>query len=386
MVIALLLLGLLLRLGWTFSRPATDVALAELPDQVEYLQAGRNLLSGEGFWFDDARFGQRIHASRTIGYPLLVAMCRGQIRTVQIVQCFLDVSTALAVYLIARRWLGYGRSLLAMALVIFNPLLVYFCPLILSETLYVAMLSWAVYFVTIPAMLIWGVVIAAISVHVRPSGVPMAAVLGALGGLLNALPGKRNSTAAIYAIVGMAATVVVLSPWAIRNENIFGRRVWLSTNGGITMYDGFHPGATGASDQKFVKSMPEVRAMDELQRDSHFRKLSASAIADDPRRAARLAFIKAGRTWSPIPLSQQFASPLYMAVGLLYTVPLFIFAAAGIFWNRLPARARLLLIAPALVITAMHAISVGSMRYRLPAEPMLCVLAAGAFSRKPEAK
>ena len=387
-VIALLLLGLVLRLGWSFSRPATDAAMAELklPDQVEYLQAGRNLLEGKGFWFDDPRFGQRVYASRTIGYPLLVAMCRGKIRTIQIVQCFLDVSTALAAYLIARRWLGYGRSLVAMGLVIFNPLLIYFCPLILSETLYVAMLTWCVYLVTIPAMLVWGVVIAAVSVHVRPSGVPMAAVIGALGALMNALPGKRNSAAAIYAVVGMAATVVVLSPWAMRNENVLGRRVWLSSNGGITLYDGFRPGATGASEQSFVSAMPELRKMNELQRDAYFRKLSASAIADDPRRAVRLAFIKAGRTWSPIPLSKQFSSGLYMAVGLLYTVPLFIFAAVGIFWSRLPTRARLLLIAPALVITAMHAISVGSMRYRLPAEPMLCVLAAGALSRKPEVK
>lgn len=381
-LIVLLLLGLTLRLGWAFSRPVDAKSLAALPDQLEYLQAGRNLLDGNGFWFDDARFSQRIYASRTVGYPLFIAICRGSVRVIQLAQSLLDISTALAVYLMARRWLSERRSLLAMALVLLNPLLIFHCALVLTETLYVSMLTWTVCLGSIPAGLVWGILLSAAAVHVRPSGLPMPAILGALGALLGAPQGKRLLAALAYAAIGIVVTIVALVPWIIRNEQVLGAQVWLTTNSGITFYDGLHPGATGASDQSFTRRMPELAQMNELERDEHLKQLSRQSLLDDPRRAAELALAKMRRTWSPIPLSEQFSNPLYTAIGLLYTLPLFAAAAAGLIASALPARMRLLLLAPAILITLTHAISVGSMRYRLPAEPLLCVLAAGALSRE----
>ena len=210
----------------------------------------------------------------------------------------------------------------------------------------------------------------------------MPAILGALGALLGAPQGKRLLAALAYAAIGIVVTIVALVPWIIRNEQVLGAQVWLTTNSGITFYDGLHPGATGASDQSFTRRMPELAQMNELERDEHLKQLSRQSLLDDPRRAAELALAKMRRTWSPIPLSEQFSNPLYTAIGLLYTLPLFAAAAAGLIASALPARMRLLLLAPAILITLTHAISVGSMRYRLPAEPLLCVLAAGALSRE----
>ncbi len=380
-IIALVLLALALRLGWALSRPVDAEALAALPDQLEYLQAGRNLLEGEGFWFEDPRFGQKIFSSRTVGYPLLVAMCGGDVRVIQVVQCFLDISSALAIYLLARRWLSEWRSLIAMALVLFNPLMVYFCALVLSETMYVALLAWAVCLVARPAGLVWGILLAAAAVHVRPSGAPMAAALGAAGAALNSPGGKRILAAGAYAAIGVVATIVLLVPWALRNEQVLGEPIWLTTNGGITFYDGIHPGATGASDQRFVQQMPELGQMSEVERDRHLNGLAREQMFADPTRTLRLGIAKTLRTWSPVPLSEQFSRPLYRAVGLLYTLPLFVAALAGILCSAIPWRGRLLLLAPAIIITLTHALSVGSMRYRLPAEPMLAVLAAGAFTK-----
>lgn len=372
---ALLLMGLAVRLGWSLSRASDMQSLSILPDQVEYLQAGSNVLSGQGMWFLDPRFGQQIWAGRMPGYPLIVAACNADVQVIRIVQAVLDLSTAVAVFLIARRWLDWRRALLACGCVIFNPLLVYFSGLVLSETVYVAMLTWSVYFVLKQRTVILGLLLCALAIHVRPSGIIMPLALSALAPWIwgYARPARN---ALLLLIVTAGITCLVLAPWAIRNHAVFGRTIWLTTNGGITLYDGVRPGATGASDQAFVETTPQLQSMTELQRDDYFNHLSSDAIHADPLRIIKLALIKTARTWSPIPLSDQFGSNLlYVLVGLCYEAPLLLLAAWGLCRSELPWQVRLLLVGPAILITLMHAITIGSLRYRLPAEPLLAVIA-----------
>jgi hypothetical protein len=272
--------------------------------------------------------------------------------------------------------------LLACGLVVLNPLLVYFSGLVLSETLYVAMLAWALYLVLQQRTAIVGLLLCIAAIHVRPSGIAKPLVLAALAPWIWAH--VRLVRAALQLMIITAGMMlVVLAPWALRNHALLGRTIWLTTNGGITLYDGVRPGATGASDQRFVKAMPELQSMSELQREDYFNRLSSGAIHEDPVRIMGLAATKAARTWSPIPLSDQFGSNrLYVLVGLGYGVPLLLLTAWGLVRSELSWRMRLLLIAPAMLITLMHALTVGSLRYRLPAEPLLAVLAVSVAVRR----
>ena len=49
-------------------------------------------------------------------------------------------------------------------------------------------------------------------------------------------------------------------------------------------------------------------------------------------------------------------------------------------YGPLPRGAKGFLLVPAIYITVIHAMSVGSLRYRLPAEPMMAVIAASVFA------
>ncbi|HZN65061.1 MAG TPA: hypothetical protein VFB66_07140, partial [Tepidisphaeraceae bacterium] len=120
----LLLTAMALRQGWGLSRPTDAESLDKLPDQREYLVLARNLLHGQGLKFVDERFGDEVFAFRVPGYPLLIAACGGSVRVVRAVQALLDTATVLAAYLLARQWLHAGPSLLAAALVGFNPFLI----------------------------------------------------------------------------------------------------------------------------------------------------------------------------------------------------------------------------------------------------------------------
>jgi hypothetical protein len=134
------------RLGWAVSRPTDEASLRQLPDQVEYLELARSLLNGTGLRFYDDRFGQAVYAYRMPGYPAFLAACGGSPLVARVAQAVIDTSTVLAAALLAAALLPARSSrrgaVVAAVLVAANPFLVYFSGLLLSETLFAAMLAW----------------------------------------------------------------------------------------------------------------------------------------------------------------------------------------------------------------------------------------------------
>jgi len=269
-----------------------------------------------------------------------------------------------------------------------NPFMVYFSGLVLSETLFTALLAWGVALLAMRRNVLWGGAVLAVSVLVRPSAVGLPLVLGV--GAMFLHPGDAYARRPSPLRMPVAATMLLLTvaallPWAVRNRVVLGEWVWLTTNGGAAMYDGFHAGATGASDQSGLTSpeMAPLAGRTELERDAY---LSAEARgwigrtwAREPWRLVRLTVAKIGRTWSPAPLSDEHARPAYVAAGLGYAIPLFVLVVVGVWRGRLPRAAKIFLLLPAAYFTLVHAASVGSLRYRVPVEPPMTVVAAAAL-------
>jgi len=292
-----------------------------------------------------------------------------------------------------------------------NPFLVYFTALVLTETVFTAMLAWGMVLLlgradgTVAdgaaadgaaplesgatwrntALWLAGGLLLALAVLVRQSAVGLPVVLGIGAAFVNrgrGGPYHRRWPLPVGATM-LLLTLLALLPWAHRNSRVLGEWVWTATNGGITLYDGFNPDATGASDQSFVALMPELRAMTESARSQHLSDLAKDYVRRQPLRAVELAAIKAGRTWSPMPLSAEYGSWKHRAVGLMYTVPLDVLVVIGLFRSprrggALPWAAKVFLLLPAIYFTAVHMLSVGSLRYRIPAEPPMAVIAASA--------
>jgi hypothetical protein len=382
-------------LGWGLSRPADDASLNALPDQREYLSLARNLLHGQGLQFLDARFNDSVRAFRMPGYPLLIAACGGDVRAVRVVQAILDTSTVLAVFLLAGAFVrGRAGPLLAAAFVAFNPYLIYFASLILSETLFTAMLAWGLVLLSRgngrhsrrgSQLWLLGGLLLALSVLVRPSALALPVVLGLLAQFLNPRTasayesndqaGSRWRLPPGFALVLL--TILCLLPWAIRNRVVLGRWIWLDTNSGFTLYDGYNADATGASDQTFVDRLPELQVLGEVERDDYLSQQAAEYARSHRARVAELIGAKLLRTWSPVPLSQEYSRPSLRLIALAYSLPFDLLVIIGLIWGRLPRAAKAFLLAPALYFSIIHALTVGSLRYRVPAEPPLAVLIAG---------
>ncbi len=400
----ILLVALALRLAWALHQPSDDAAIDQLPDQREYLQLAQNLKSSSSLWMIDPRFDQAVYAYRTPGYPLLVALCGAKPMMVRIVQAFMDTSTILAIFLLARRWLTMRGALAASAIVAINPFMIFFTGLILSETLFTSMLCWGLALLVLSRgpwpdgskLLAWigGAVLLAFAALVRPGAILMPVVLGCGAALANRTDIVNRSRNAHGAAVGnfplpVAATMLLVSvlaifPWAARNRFVLGSWIWTATDAGITRYDGFSPDAVGDSNQSFVQFMPWTRDMTEVARSRYFTGLANEWIKDHPWDCLHLAAIKIARTWSPIPLSAQYGSRLsYRMVGLVYGVGFDLLLLAGLWKTVLPGAVKRLLLLPAVYFTIAAALSVGSLRYRVPGEGPMAILAASACCRVP---
>jgi len=375
---ALLLLAFLLRLGWGIAQKSTPESLAKLPDQQEYLALGQNLLSHGALFFHDDRFNQDVYAFRTPGYPAFVAACTANPLLIRIAQAIIDTSAVAAIYLLARIWLTPTAGLFAAALIAINPWFIYFSGLILSETLFTACLVWSVLLLTTRKLGWAGCALLALSALIRPSAIGLAVVLPLVALFLNR-PARR---AYHLPAAGVLFLILALLPWAYRNHRVVGKWIWTTTNAGITLYDGFNPSATGASDQTFVKTMPELSTMTEVERNHYLSSLAWKYVENNSERLVPLTLKKLIRMWSPMPLSSQYSNPAYVAIGLLYTVPFFVLVLMGLIRPNVSTATKMLLIAPAVYFTVIHALSVGSLRYRIPADAPMAVLAAAALAKR----
>jgi 4-amino-4-deoxy-L-arabinose transferase-like glycosyltransferase len=289
-------------------------------------------------------------------------------------QALLDLSTGLAVYLLTRQIFSRWVGVVAAGWVLFNPFLIYFSGLVLSESLFTAMLAWGIYFL-VSKRRFWGLVVLAMSVLVRPSALGLVVLL-AVGEAWPRGWGAMLKNAALAVLL----VFLTLVPWAWRNGHHPEVRAWIwtTTNGGITLYDGFNDLADGGSNQAgFLRELKTTLSrMDEVERDAFLEQQAHRWINEHPGRAMELALIKIGRTWSPVPLSNEYGGKrLYVVVGLLFSIPFDICVVVGLWQVAIPRSVKVLLLLPAIYFTGIHALSVGSLRYRLPVEPPMALIA-----------
>ena len=147
------------------------------------------------------------------------------------------------------------------------------------------------------------------------------------------------------------------------------------------MYDGIGPSANGGSDLGAIKQMDAVRGMNEADWNRYFLRESGRSIMADPGRILRLAGVKLARMWNPIPNVETYRSDGVRMLAMAWTLPTWGLAVIGavLLPVRLGGRGwwlTVFLLLPALYLSALHSLFVGSVRYRLGAIPMIGILAA----------
>jgi len=193
---------------------------------------------------------------------------------------------------------------------------------------------------------------------------------------------------------------ISLLPWWVRNYELTGRWIPTTLQVGASLYDGWNPAADGSSDMthgyqvtrpllqnhraRLEQQLPRLdaaaaeQAAIELEVASND-LLLASAWQwgrQHPGELARLFLVKVWRTWRPWPAATEVNSWGLTLASVLGFIPLIGLSFMGVWRYARRDYAWAICLWPAVYVTLLHGVFVGSLRYRQPAMIPLIVLAA----------
>lgn len=395
-------IALVLRAGWVLMRWAQQGAALEFPDEALHWELATNLMHGGALVSDDGRFAARMPL-----YPIFLAYFasfgEAGVLLARLAQCVLGAAVAAIAYRLTRKALDRRIGVIAGLLVAIDPFAIFFSNLLLTEVLFtvlaVSIIACAWFYLTGPrrVLSLFGLALFGPAVILtRPSAAGWIPLIWLLVWLAAIDRGRTFAQLLLCPVV----LLLLLLPWGLRNEHVLGSPAWLSTNGGVTLYDAQGPQADGSSDQAFLERLeenPEFSAMSEVERDAALQERALDHMRTNPARVLRLAVVKLMRTWNPFPNFVDYRGSRAAWVGAMYTVGVIALALVGMarglsrrlrphqmtFWRLLPGPRtfQALLWLPVLYFTFVHCIYIGSVRYRVPLMPLLAIGAATAFIR-----
>jgi 4-amino-4-deoxy-L-arabinose transferase-like glycosyltransferase len=299
-----------------------------------------------------------------------------------------SVQSVLIGLLTAQIFRDRAAGLLAAAIVGFYPYILFTQSLALSETPFIFMLVAGIL-----ALYVWRN--SGALVDGRMAAAVMLLTLATLiRGTLTVLPpvllgagaiGKRPFSGAVRVIA--AASVIyalLMSPWWVRTYHLLGAFVPFTTNSTLNLYLGNSPNNPNVA--TYTPYLPANWAVDngvslmsipgEIDRYRAFRERAIAYIVSDPAAFIRRAIIKLKVFWNIVPNAPSYRSLPYLIVGATS----FGFCLAGSLACVIRRRRQFLDLLPIYLtiayFTVVYTITIPSIRYRLPIEPLLITLAA----------
>lgn len=185
-------------------------------------------------------------------------------------------------------------------------------------------------------------------------------------------------------VIRLIVFALIMSPWVLRNELVLGYPVLFTTGASINLYLGNNPKATGGISYKNDIDRTEVdaiNALPELKRDQAFKQIAIETITENRTGFMRRAWIKFKRFWNIIPNAEEYGG-IYAWIAALSFGPVLLLAV----WSAVKHWRNWRIMLPIYMLiaymTGIHLITIASLRYRLPIEPFLIVMASGAFNEK----
>jgi 4-amino-4-deoxy-L-arabinose transferase-like glycosyltransferase len=395
-LVAILIVALALRLG----------ALVFWPQPVEgdavlYDQLATSLVNGYGF---SKGMGEPQTAVRGPGYPLFVAgfyaLFGHHVLPVYLTQILLDVWTLLLLYRFALGIIGHARgALIAAACYALYPPFIQQAISLYSETLYGLLLLaslWAFWQATRRGQLRWFAfcgLLLGVTTLVRPVTLLFPVWLGAC-----LWPVRRRVGLWRPALTLVAFFVLILLPWTIRNQRLFGTFVPVSTLSGLNFYQA-HVGidqpdalrvrrpteAISLLRQRLAEQGIAPDSLNEAQFDRAAQREALAIVVRHPGRYIYLFLNRFLRLWLNVGYyGRPSLASLFLAGanGLLWSGMILAWVRyRGAWWiAALPS------LAVVIYFTLFHMVIHAQVRYSFPVVPYVMIFAGYAAARLVESK
>jgi len=221
-------------------------------------------------------------AYRPVGYPAFLSIAYTAFGhhpiAAKLLQAFLDTLTAYFLFLLGNIRSQRTGEIAAALWVFFLPAIL-FSNLLLTEslTVFLVVLSFLVFQRLQPStssifFAVCGFLVGA-AILVKPALLPFPFLLLVFA--------RKMSLPARQMIVLAAATLAVILPWMTRNLLVLDTFT-LSTNGGMNLYVGNNPSATGAYSGVFPEELSDS-TIDEITRNQRAMKLATDYVTSSPR-------------------------------------------------------------------------------------------------------
>lgn len=400
----ILLLAISLRLGVVWFR-GDQLGI----DRDAYLGIAKNLAAGNGFCSPGSKTPT---AYRPPLYPLLLAINNPASHadlqyTVGVWNILAGLWTVLFVDQLGAA-LGLGRwRHLATLLTAVDPLLLYATAQPMTEVVFTGLVTAWLWAVICPVASdrkhlrsLWIGVFFGLAALCRPTIWPLAGLI-AMAKLIPAA--IRRSFKPDYKSIAaiLVGTLLMVSPWVVRNEHVFGQPILMTTHGGYTLLLANNPVYqrevieqpwgmvwSGESLARWQAEIEQKLHADlgnhptELERDAWMSSTAKNYIRAEPWTFLRAAVHRVRCLWNITPQGEGMSLPslVRFGVGAFFTVE-YLLAIVGVWvifrrWEW-PVWMPLLLVIVA--IQAVHLAYWTDTRMRAPLQPILALLAARAL-------
>jgi hypothetical protein len=231
--ITLIALGLLLRATLAVM---LDGEMTLIGDEKLYANKARDLL--EHGTIDTGRFVRPPLYFLFLAATQAIAGDSAWVLTAKLVQCVASCATAIPVYRSARRVGGIRAARLAVALLLFDPTLVSFSHLLWPETLF--LLAVAIVFDGVTGLDASQVRRAVVLGSITGAAMLLKPVFGLFTLVLAASWVRRlGLVGAVHlALIFGGTAAVVISPWVVRNQVLYGGAILLENQGSYNLWSG----------------------------------------------------------------------------------------------------------------------------------------------------
>ncbi|MFN3656964.1 MAG: hypothetical protein ACK4UO_06890 [Pseudolabrys sp.] len=368
-------------LNWLYFPPGTF-----FPDEQRFLASAVKLVATGEF---------RVGADRAWEMPGTVLFFspfvrlfgpEGAIAPIRFAQSLLlALQCGLIAFIAGRVARNETAAFIAACIAALYPFLLFYQGLLLSETLFntfllgalAALYAWQARGARIGGLLVLACALFAAATLTKATLTVLPPLLIAVTAWTAGLAWRR-----IIAVLLAAACLYAafLSPWWIRNAAVLGSFVPFTTSSAQNLYLGNNPENLEGGIDWSRDVEPEVAARllampDEVARQRAFGARATAYIKEHPAAFLDVAAKKFVRFWNIIPNAPEFRG-IYAVVSAVSFGPVLLLALIGLV--RLARQWRLLV--PIVIVigyfTAVHTVTIASLRYRLPVEPLLIVLAA----------
>ena len=375
------LLGIVVRVAWALWVPVEPVS-----DSLAYDSFAQSLLTGRGFAWSGGEPTAYWPPGTSFLYAGLYWLFGVTYVPIVVVNIAMGAAIIWQTARLAYDTFGVRAAAVAALAMALWPVHVEFTTILASELPYTAL--------TLGGVLCWrmgsdrtawralatGVLFAA-ACYVRPTAAPVPVLLAAIEFLRYP---NRARTVVHAAMVGMVM-IACLAPWCVRNSNLFGRFVSVSTNAGANLWMGNNPSTSG-----MYQPVPDLPGLNEAERDRELGRQAREFIRERPlafagRTAVKLARLHERQTigiaWNKDGLAR--VAPAGVVRGIKIFGQVYWLGALGAALVGLAVACRAqgawsLLLSPPVTLWAftavVYAIIVVQDRYLIPATPMIAGL------------